>query len=333
MSAKPLLARARETDEKKITHSIQGDVNQSALYCSIDSVGGRAVGWILSTALLLPREETSNSSASSNSIRELVPVYDRPLPDMLSIEAFTDVILPWPWAFDVVMVGEGKSEENLGVDKVTEGLEVVPIWEGATITWVGAKSPVPSFSWPPSTVSACIPTDKNRNALSNSLAQPCPSCSLSSEWGIWLGASSMTCSHPTGGEPGGEMRNFFDRAGTVKKSLWRGNWGRSTITSRLTSSAKWVGLVATSKAEAQEMVDVVGRQTLCSNFPASSSWTNNSRYIIYYTFYILYSTAKAYTYFTIFDQSADQDSFPSVDQMATIKIASCVSLSFCDGAI
>jgi hypothetical protein len=41
----------------------------------------------------------------------------------------------------------------------------------------------------------------------------CSAAMRSSASGKALGGSSTTCSHPTGGEPGGEMRKFFSIAG------------------------------------------------------------------------------------------------------------------------
>jgi hypothetical protein len=40
----------------------------------------------------------------------------------------------------------------------------------------------------------------------------------SSARGVGLGGSSWTCSHPTGGEPGGEIRKFLDVSGGQRKT-------------------------------------------------------------------------------------------------------------------
>ena len=64
---------------------------------------------------------------------------------------------------------------------------------------------------------------------SMSTANPCPdpsrsTCSFfraamrSSARGEWLGGSSTICSHPTGGDPGGEIRKFFSSLGGRSRS-------------------------------------------------------------------------------------------------------------------
>lgn len=61
-----------------------------------------------------------------------------------------------------------------------------------------------------------------------------------------LGASSSVCSHPTGGEPGGEMRKLRERAGTASRVEWSvgsgsASWGPKKTRSGILGRCPAVG--------------------------------------------------------------------------------------------
>lgn len=160
----------------------------------------------------------------------LISPKDLRRPNMLEMVALTAVrfVAPRGGVEVVVEREEGKGRDG-GVERVTEGrrksvdstvFEEEEEEDGAGIIVVVEEHTIPvtsavSTSCFSSSSSLPEETLKNLKARLNSAPHP-PSLS-SSCTSTLFGASSNVCSQPTGGEPGGEMRKFRDRAGTWRR--------------------------------------------------------------------------------------------------------------------